>query len=470
MTGERDHPIGILAGNGAVPAEVAAAIRRSGRQVHIVKIDGDTDGALAGLPVVGKGWGQVGGIFESFRSAGCRELLFVGSVRRPDLMRLWPDLGFFRYLPELLGLVFAGGDDGLARVGIRFVERRGFTVVGIADVAPEILLPAGPLGQVAPAAADVADILLGSAVVRALGRHDIGQAVVVTGGRIEAIEGAEGTDRMLEQVARRRALPVDAGASQDPRDASVATGLRGVVVKRPKPGQELRIDIPAIGPRTAERAHAAGLGGIAVLAGLTLAADRPGLARTADRHGLFVYGFTEGDGDPGQVARGDMRAGGQSGPDRDAEGPTAVLSRTRPSAVDLSDSRRGCDAVATLASFGPEGAAVVVNGYVIGLEPSMDVDGLLERTRDIRPWGITRWRRRSGVLVISRSHLGTPRAGARLATVAAGARLAAISVRAGGLPESAPSGSPMSPHLVEAELADLVGIADRTGLAVIRVG
>jgi DUF1009 family protein len=409
-------PLGILAGGGSVPGEVVRALRTAGRRVHVVAIDGSE--ATPGLAHATYGWGSVGAILASFRTAGCRELMFVGSVRRPDLTRLRPDLGLLWHLPGLLRLVLAGGDDGLARSGIRFVEGCGFGVVGIADVAPDILVPHGALGGRAPTAAQMADILLGSAVVRALGRHDIGQAVVVAGGRIVAIEGAEGTDRMLERVARRRTADGHGGA---------VGGGAGVVVKRPKPGQELRIDIPAIGPRTVERAHAAGLAGIAVLAGLTLAADRPEMVRRADAAGLFVYAFTEGDTTPDTAT-----------PRGDGAAALAPLGRRRPSDTDRADAARGLAAVTSLAALGSAvsgsavsgaGSAVVVNGYVIGIEPSADAVELVARTRDIRPWGIARWRRRAGALAIA-GHPARAEAWPEIVAAAAAARLAAIAVGA----------------------------------------
>ncbi len=408
-----DRPrIGILAGSGTIPAEVARAVRAAGGDVHIVRIDGDCDGALAGLPVESYSWGQIGAIFASFRRAGCRELLFIGGVRRPDLTRLRPDAGLFWHLPGLIGLVVAGGDDGLARHSIRFVERQGFTVVGLADVAPDLLVPAGALGQLAPDADDMADILLGSALVRALGSHDIGQAVLISGGVIEAIEGAEGTDRMLERIGQRRAaLGLTAGGPAP---------LRGVLVKRPKPGQEMRIDMPAIGPRTIDLAHSAGLKGIAVLAGQTLAADRAELIVRAGRAGVFVYGFTEGDS-PRPLSPAMTDAGSSA----------EIASRQKASASDVRDARKGAAALASLATLGPSGSVVVVNGYIIGIEPTADVVGLIERTRDIRPWGVARWRRRAGVVVIGPGW--RPGAGGSEAVVAAAmeARLAAVAVVSG---------------------------------------
>src|SRR5690606_2519197 len=122
---------------------------------------------------------------------------------------------------------------------------------------------------------------LGFGVIAALGRYDIGQSLVVANGTIEAIEGAEGTDAMLERVAaQRRAAGLDS-----------ASAPRGVFGKAPKPGQELRIDLPAIGPGTITRIAAARLEGIAVEGARVLAAQRTDLVSLAREHGVFVHGF-----------------------------------------------------------------------------------------------------------------------------------------------------------------------------------
>ena len=126
------------------------------------------------------------------------------------------------------------------------------------------------------------DIARGFDVVRALGPFDVGQAVVVTQGRLEAIEGAENTDAMLARLALQRRLP-EGGVG--PR--------RGVLVKRPKPRQEMRVDMPAIGPGTVTRALEAGLRGVAVLAKGAIALGREELARSADAGGLFIEGAVD---------------------------------------------------------------------------------------------------------------------------------------------------------------------------------
>ncbi|MGZ5851985.1 MAG: LpxI family protein, partial [Hyphomicrobium sp.] len=226
--------VGILAGAGSLPREVAQHVTARGGRVHVVTLGDGVDVGLADFPVTKADMAKVGTILRAFRNAGCRKLVIVGAVTRPDLGALWPDLGFFLSLPAILRLIATGGDDDLLSSIVRFFEGKGFEVVAPAAMAPELLAGPGPVGKVVATPEQARDAAVGFDAVRAMGPYDVGQAVVVTDGRLDAVEGVEGTDRMLARLTARRA-----------RSGEPQTGRRGVLVKRPKPGQELRIDLPA---------------------------------------------------------------------------------------------------------------------------------------------------------------------------------------------------------------------------------
>ena len=116
-----------------------------------------------------------------------------------------------------------------------------------------------------------------------MGKFDIGQGAVVASGHVLAVEAAEGTDAMLARCAR---------FSDEMRGGEDANG---VLVKRPKPDQELRVDLPTIGVETIRRVNEAKLAGIAVEAGRALVMDMPDVIREADRLDLFIYGFSESE-------------------------------------------------------------------------------------------------------------------------------------------------------------------------------
>jgi UDP-2,3-diacylglucosamine hydrolase len=271
-------PLGIIAGGGTLPCVVAGAAAERGLPLHIVGIRGEANEEIERFPHTWVNWGEVGKVFAALDQAGCRDLVIIGGVTRPDLANVKFDLGAIRNLPFLLSLGL-GGDDKVLSSIVRFLETKGYRVLGAGDVAPELLAGEGPIGEKSPSAKDRADIEVAFKVVTELGRLDIGQSAVVVAGHVLAVEAAEGTDAMLERCAALRRQ-----GRVKRRDQA------GVLVKAPKPGQEERVDLPTIGPETARRAAAAKLAGIAVAAGRVLIAERDTTIEIANREGLFLVG------------------------------------------------------------------------------------------------------------------------------------------------------------------------------------
>ncbi|HYZ31003.1 MAG TPA: UDP-2,3-diacylglucosamine diphosphatase LpxI, partial [Crenalkalicoccus sp.] len=250
---------------------VARAARAAGRPVFAVALEGWAEpAAWAGLPHVVERVGAAGRILGALRARGVRQLVMAGRAARPSLLALRPDATGARILARI-GRAFFQGDDGLLRAVARVLEEEGFEILAPQAVLRDILPPPGLLTLAAPDAAARADILRGIAVARALGTVDVGQAAVVQQGLVLGVEAIEGTDALLARCAGLR-----------------REGPGGVLVKLVKPGQDRRLDLPSIGPRTVEGAAAAGLAGIAVEAGGTILVDRPGLVTAADAAGLFV--------------------------------------------------------------------------------------------------------------------------------------------------------------------------------------
>jgi DUF1009 family protein len=271
-------PIGIVSGGGSLPFAVADAAARRGRRAVLLALRGCADAArVAAYPHHWIGLGQVNRLCRLARREGCNELVFIGTVVRPAIRQLRLDLGALVLLPRLVRL-FRGGDDHLLSGVANFFEERGFKVVGAQQVAPEILMPEGTVGRLQPSESSHRDIAQGLALLRAIGQFDVGQATIVADGHVLAVEAAEGTDEMLAHVAELR------------RKGRIrSTG--GVLVKAPKPGQDRRIDLPAIGPQTIAGAANAGLAGIAVVAGEGIMAEPDRVAQAADRAGIFIVGI-----------------------------------------------------------------------------------------------------------------------------------------------------------------------------------
>ena len=223
--------------------------------------------------------GQLGRAVKLFRAEGCRDLVFIGSLVRPALSEIRLDWGTLRVIGQVWAS-FRGGDDHLLSGIGRILERDGFRMVGIRDVAPDLLMPEGCLTRAAPDEHATADIERGREVLRALSPFDIGQATIVIDGHVVGVEDIEGTDGLLVRVARLR----EQGRIR-------AAAKRGVLVKAPKSAQDLRFDLPTVGPRTVEGAAGARLAGIAVVAGNTLVAEPQAMIEAADASGLFIAGL-----------------------------------------------------------------------------------------------------------------------------------------------------------------------------------
>lgn len=363
--------LGILAGGGRLPLMIAESVVAHGGHVHIAAIRGAADPLIERFPHTWVNLGQIGHIVATLTGEGRTELVIAGNVRRPDLWTIRPDAGFFMSLPQVFSLL-AGGDDSVLSRVVRFFEAKGLTVRGAHEMAPELLAASGQMGSVALHQQDRADAELGFAVRAALGPLDAGQAVAVANGRVLAIEGAEGTDAMLERVA---ALTRAEGA----------TIPRGVLTKGPKPGQELRVDMPAIGPRTIERAVAARLAGIAVEAGAVLLLDREEAVRIADAQGCAIEGLASTQ-PTGSEAVAPVAPAGR------------VIGRLQPAARDRIDIAKGLAAIARLARFDTGSAVVISRAYILAFAAAEPVSQMLDRVRTLRQWGMS-GTRRAGVLV-----------------------------------------------------------------------
>jgi UDP-2,3-diacylglucosamine hydrolase len=271
-------PLAIIAGSGPLPRLVAESCRRTGRPYRVVVFEETPLDWLEGHPVVRASFEKPGRMFAELRAAGCCDATFAGGMRRPRLNPLRFDATMMRLAPRLLAGL-KGGDDAALRLIAEVFEDQGLAVHAAQDLAGDIVVPAGVHTRARPSEADRADAARAAAIVAAMGGADVGQGAVVAQGICLGLESIQGTDAMLAFVA-------ETGAPFRPDPA----GARGVIYKAPKPGQDLRLDFPAIGPATVAAAARAGLAGIAVRAGGVMALGLADTVAAADAAGLFVWG------------------------------------------------------------------------------------------------------------------------------------------------------------------------------------
>ncbi len=356
---------------------IADGVIAEGGSVHIVGVKGEADQSIERFPHTWANWGQIGLMLGTLREKGGGEMVIAGTVKRPDLFKIRPDLGFFRVLPELLRMLKGGDDSVLTRV-VKLLERYGLTVRGAHEVAPGLLARSGQLGAIALDQQALADAALGHAVRQVLGPLDAGQAVVVADGVVLAIEGPEGTDRMLARV-RDLAGPH-------------ASARRGVLTKGPKPKQELRVDMPVVGARTIDGLVEAGLAGVVLEAGSVLLLDRAEAIAKANAAGCALAAL-EPDA-LHETARAWLEK-----PSPVKPGTVSGIGKVSPSVLSLeSDIPRGLQAVTALAPLGTGRGVVVARGYILAFEGVEGTVAMLQRVRRLRQWGLGR--RRVGVLVV----------------------------------------------------------------------
>lgn len=272
--------VGIVAGSGVLPFSVAEVLKARGIKPFVFAIRGFCDPAqVKRFPHHWVALGQVGRLTRLMRSEGCRDIVFIGGLVRPALSEIRLDLGTLRAIPAIAAAL-RGGDDHLLSGISHIFARHGFRVVGIQDIAPELLMPEGCITRRTPDENEKADIAKGRDLMQALSPFDVGQAVVVIDGHVVAIEDIEGTDGLLARVARLRT-----------EGRIRAKSGRGVLIKMPKTTQDLRFDLPTLGPKTIDGIITAGLAGIGIVAGRTLVAEADVMTAKADQAGVFVVGL-----------------------------------------------------------------------------------------------------------------------------------------------------------------------------------
>ncbi len=273
----------IIAGSGLLPQLLARELAAHGNPPLVMAIDGEAGEWTRDYPGFRAKTVEVSRVVRELKSLGIRRVVLAGGVRgRPDWSAFRPDWFLLTNAPGIYRAL-RSGDDGLLRVGVSLLKKYGMTVVGAHEIMPDLLTQAGTPTSRKPDKYDLVDIKCAHHAARTLGSLDIGQGAVAVGGRVVAVEGAEGTDSMLERVRQMR------------QDGKISAKARGVLVKAAKPGQELRADLPSIGPDTIQGAADAGLAGIALETERSLVLDFARTIQRANEHGLFVSGIAPGD-------------------------------------------------------------------------------------------------------------------------------------------------------------------------------
>ncbi len=264
------NSLGLIAGNGIFPLEVARAARRRGLRVIAIAHVNETDPRLADLAdeIVWVKIGELQRMIDALKAGGAERAAMAGGISRARLADSFaPDA---RAL-AMLARVGRFSDDAVLRALAGEIEADGIPVIDPAPMLENVLARRGIEAGPAPTAAQLKDLELAFGVMRALGPFDVGQAVAVRDGIVAAVEAVEGTDAALRRAA-----------------ALMGRGL--IIAKAAKPGQDLRFDRPAIGPATIELLGEIGAAMIGLEAGGAMVLERETTLARAAALGVTVYG------------------------------------------------------------------------------------------------------------------------------------------------------------------------------------
>jgi hypothetical protein len=270
-------PVAIVAGSGRLPIQLVEHLEKTGQDYRVLAFRGFAAPELRKRAHANVDLLDLKTILSTLDGWNPRAVSLVGAVRRPGFSALLGAYSALRNMQEVKEVI-TRGDDQVLRGAVMLIEERGHRVVGAHELAPDLVAARSLSGSLKPNEDDRQAIAVGLDLLTSLSAFDIGQGAVVARKHVLAIEGPEGTDRMLRRVASLR---------------QSWFGLRrrkegGVLIKAAKRGQDLRVDMPTIGPRTVTEAAKAGLSGIAVGVGSTFVLEQEETLRTADRLGLFL--------------------------------------------------------------------------------------------------------------------------------------------------------------------------------------
>ncbi|MBN1324820.1 MAG: UDP-2,3-diacylglucosamine diphosphatase LpxI [Alphaproteobacteria bacterium] len=271
MKKDNNKKIALFAGALSLPFFARDALRKNGWDVYVVGLKGFYDPKLGPDLVIRLGGG--GTAARECKRRGITKMTFVGAIGHPNLSDIWPD---FWSLSALINIMKnQKGYDSMAVALTKALNKKGFEVVAAQDLAPELTFEKpGVKTKTKPTTADEKDIQRAVSVSHTIGIADIGASVVVDK-QVIAVEAAEGTHRMLERVIKFRA------------DRKKQT-KSGVFAKMTKPGQDLRIDIPAIGVDTVKSVADAKLRGIVVNSKTCFVVNKPEVIKAANKAGIFI--------------------------------------------------------------------------------------------------------------------------------------------------------------------------------------
>jgi hypothetical protein len=270
---ERVERLGLIAGGGQFPLIVAKAAAEKGISVYAVAHIDETDPGLASVAdeIEWIHLGRMGRLIKFLKKNRVRDAVMAGTITKTRMFtNVRPDLKAL----AVLAAIDHTRDDKILRAFAGLLEKEGIAVRSSTFMLPELLAPEGYWTRRRPSGSETADVRIGWKLAKEIGRLDIGQCVVLRDGSVLAVEAIDGTD-----VTIRRGGMLGNGKT--------------VVVKVSKPDQDMRFDVPALGPKTIETMHEVGASVLVVEAGGTVVFDRKEMIGLADKYGIAICALTD---------------------------------------------------------------------------------------------------------------------------------------------------------------------------------
>jgi len=263
--------LGIIAGKGKFPLLIAEEARKRGYTTLVVAHTGLTSGEIEGIAdrVHWIKIGEMNRLIKILQEEGVTEAVMAGGVSKRFMFQdVEPD-------SRALSLLFRiedRKDDTILRAVAEELEREGISIHGATEYVQSILADRGVLTKTGPGDEEWRDIEFGMEMARNIGRLDIGQCVVVKDRAVLAVEAIEGTDEAILRGGR-------------------LAGSGAVVAKCCKPGQDIRFDLPTVGPGTIDAMRGVSARVLAIEAGMTIMIDRESMIESANRAGISIVGI-----------------------------------------------------------------------------------------------------------------------------------------------------------------------------------
>ena len=268
--------VGLIAGDGSFPLEVAKSISQKNKEIFIIAIKGSASKDIERYPHLWIRIGQIGKAIRALKENNCKELILIGGVKKPNIWLLNPDFGALKLFFKLIVLPIKG-DASILKTLLNFLEKDNkFKVVGAEKYISYLLMSKGLIaGEKINEQANI-DIDIAVENCKNIGSKDIGQACVVVNGQIIASEDSSGTDKMLRGIISKE----------------IRFHNEGVLVKLAKPIQDRRVDLPAIGMQTIKLAKEIGLCGIAIEEKSSFISNKERVLEFANKNNIFIFGLS----------------------------------------------------------------------------------------------------------------------------------------------------------------------------------